>query len=587
MTIGDEYRVTPRVEVPAPAPQLDRGNDVRTTFRPSNRFMREETRTSSEREWMMVQVSVEHHMLTQPLAANPHPDDVEIDVIAGGVLDTGKRRMRVDDYEARMDRFAEEMGKLDVDSRARLLARILEKDEGALSSWLTLDRLSDRVRSGNVSVANNVKIAEGFAYAYNTGLIDTMAAADLTGFYTASAVGAPAFNAENFNRTMAFFGSSDSAEMNAFREKFAGDMLQHCLDPRYPLPETEVALAIHIMSTSPDPDMAARVFAGFNASDRQRILEMLGAIGIGYDRSQGEIPGLTDPMSDLIKSVAQQPNSPPYSDIAVQIVRFAQSSDDQFFYDHDHKPFEFRAEALSVLFLNHADPILKALTERDISKIIGSGNGEASLAGQNAIDLGNLLRITALNPDNAYQANVFARLEAYAGELKALINQDPSTLTVAERERRELAKDSLAMLGAAMVDGLKEGYIDLKNDAAARKQLIGFIADVALAGLPLNKLASDGVKSALNNVFENERVQKALENVAGELVDKSTGALTDETKDAIAGALGEDKAFLETQKQSVNNFISNAVLSGLTLDEADIKDYIQTLEDAIERTRNG
>jgi hypothetical protein len=50
----------------------------------------------------------------------------DIEQIASKVLDTGDRFLIKDDYEARMDVFAQEMEKLDPSARAALFDEILE-----------------------------------------------------------------------------------------------------------------------------------------------------------------------------------------------------------------------------------------------------------------------------------------------------------------------------------------------------------------------------------------------------------------------------------------------------------------------------
>jgi hypothetical protein len=588
---------------------------------PPNRLAREEARAEANKEWGEARRAIEaelksvrsvakneaaalqqrgseisslldpshQHLVPEAIqkVAGKHASDAEIKQTVEDVLRTGDRSGRTDDYEKRIDKFAAEAGKLDVDSRARLFAEVLKQDKGALGSWLKIDRLASEVDEGHLSQEDRAKIAEGFAEAYNRGLIDSDNAADFTGFYDAS-LGAPAFSKDAFKTTMGFLGSTEEPEMTAFREKFATEMLKQSIaEDRLGPVGTETELAMHIALTSSDPNMAGRVFASLDSDERQRVLGQLGEFGLGYERSSGEIPGLKDPLSGLISSVARQ-SGKRYDDLALEIAKYAQASPDDAFFDYDHKPIDSRAQALSKLFLGHSDSILRELSVRNTDLVVGSGNGSATYAGQNAIELSNLLRATALNPNNSRQQQVFSQLRNYASELKAKVNEDPATLNERQRSQREAAKESLAMLGAALRDGVKTGYLDLKKDEEARKAFIGFIADVALAGLPVSKLTDGAVKNALSDVFANDKVRGALEGVTGEIVSKATGTLTDKAKSAIADALGADKAFLENQKVSVNNFIEGAILTGLTRDWADIKEYIGGIQTQdIEPTRNG
>src|SRR3546814_12086101 len=91
-----------------------------------------------------------------------------------------------------------------------------------------------------------------------------------------------------------------------------------------------------------------------------------------------------------------------WNDIAVAIGRYAESSNDDIFFDfyNDDKPFPDTAQALgNLLGSEHGDAIMTALATWDSTGVAGS-DGHAQQFGQNAIELGNLLRITAFNPDN-------------------------------------------------------------------------------------------------------------------------------------------------------------------------------------------
>src|SRR3546814_18460171 len=88
------------------------------------------------------------------------------------------------------------------------------------------------------------------------------------------------------------------------------------------------------------------------------------------------------------------------SDLAIG--RYAESSNDDIFFDfyNDDKPFPDTAQALgNLLGSEHGDAIMTALATWDSTGVAGS-DGHAQQFGQNAIELGNLLRITAFNPDN-------------------------------------------------------------------------------------------------------------------------------------------------------------------------------------------
>src|SRR3546814_7122190 len=90
------------------------------------------------------------------------------------------------------------------------------------------------------------------------------------------------------------------------------------------------------------------------------------------------------------------------SDLAIG--RYAESSNDDIFLDfyNDDKPFPDTAQALgNLLGSEHGDAIMTALATWDSTGVAGS-DGHAQQFGQNAIELGHLLRLTALNPDNTH-----------------------------------------------------------------------------------------------------------------------------------------------------------------------------------------
>lgn len=93
----------------------------------------------------------------------PNPQDVE--AAADRVLDAGVRFMIKDNYEQRMDKFAEEMSKGDDAYRAALLDKILDKDPDAFGSWLHADRLDWMVKDNDISASERNAVNGGMATA--------------------------------------------------------------------------------------------------------------------------------------------------------------------------------------------------------------------------------------------------------------------------------------------------------------------------------------------------------------------------------------------------------------------------------------
>src|SRR3546814_15063459 len=94
---------------------------------------------------------------------------------------------------------------------------------------------------------------------------------------------------------------------------------------------------MQIAGESGDPDMAARVFNdvlednGGSDATRAKLLDAIGQSSIGFRNSQGVVAGLVNPLATLIDSVALQHDTTQWSDIAVDIGRYAASSNDHTF----------------------------------------------------------------------------------------------------------------------------------------------------------------------------------------------------------------------------------------------------------------
>ena len=137
-----------------------------------------------------------------------------------------------------------------------------------------------------------------------------------------------------------------------------------------------------------------------------------------------------------------------------------------------------------------------------------------------------------------------------------------------------------------MLDGIKQGYIDLAKDEAATKALVGFVVDVALAAVPLPSMVSDGGKAAVSGLFNNKTIDDALGRVVGNVIDGRTGELTEAGKAAIVDALGDEAAGQEAQKSVADAMIESAILLGLPGDmQFALKVAISSALNSIERQR--
>src|SRR3546814_21176445 len=118
-------------------------------------------------------------------------------------------------------------------------------------------------------------------------------------------------------------------------------------------------------------------------------MDSIGPSVSGLRNSQCVVARLVNPLATLIDSVALQPDTTQWNDIAVAIGRYAESSNDDIFFDfyNDDKPFPDPAQALgNLLGSEHGDAIMTALAPWDSTGVAGSA-GPATQFGQNATEL--------------------------------------------------------------------------------------------------------------------------------------------------------------------------------------------------------
>ena len=523
-----------------------------------------------------------------------HATDAEIKETAERIKAAGEQ-FWTDDYNARTDVFASEMAKLDVESRAKLWDAVTELDPGAFNSWLSPDRISDLVDSGKISSMEQGKIAEGFAAAYNNGDISYDQASQFLQVKNATQM-APGLSTGSFHALDGFLASSCGPEMTAFREDFGRETLRREVDavqnPGNAFPNSlSSGLAIKIMADSGDSDMVARAYASFDATDRATLLASVAEGSIGYTNTV-----TFDPLATLIESVGHRGSdsqttldyttgsgvrySDKFGEMANEMVQFAADNKEYFFDQYDSTmPVDSRAEAMGTLLNTHRDAILDRFADFDIGSEVGDKDVRQEFV-DNAVTLGNLFRLTTLNSGNSHQTANLQTVTVYAMKQKEALIAEP------HGDDADVYLGRLTMLGGAMLDGIKQGYIDLAEDEAATKALVGFVVDVALAAVPLPSMVSDGGKAAVSGLFNNKTIDDALGRVVGNVIDGRTGELTEAGKAAIVEALGDEAAGQEAQKSIADAMIESAILGGLPGDmQFALKVAISSALNSIERQR--
>ncbi|WP_344758444.1 hypothetical protein [Luteimonas lutimaris] len=514
----------------------------------------------------------------------------QIDQIAQEILDTGVRWwVVVDDYDGRAVRFAAEMEKLGPDDAARLLQVLLEKDGGALASWMTLPIMSRLHDSGLISGEQFAAISNAFASAYNEGKFSDAQMRQFLQVFSLQNV-SPGNAADQFGQLRTFLqAGGNSPAMQTFRENFAASLLKDAIGENWA--GNQPGLALQICADSGDPDMAARVFATVvegaasdpvaRAAIMDKLLHAVGEASIGYENSRPM--GATNPLETLINSVARQSATYQWNEISVAIARYAGSANDtnDVFYDpYSHKPVEGISQALTNLIAGPQGNAVFTELSRWETNPIGGKSGHAQQYGLNAIQLGGLLRLTAFNPDNPQADQALDAVQQWAQMRKDFLNgvqrdDYPPGMDVSQ------ARQDLAMLGGAAIDAVSQMKIDQDNRAAATKQLVSFVVDLALSAVPgggtISSLVSKDLKAAFgDNARINGLIDQALKSG-----DKLTSAQIQQLKDGIADVVDGEAGDLDTLKATVGSFVQAAVLTGLprgTQDDPGNDSYTDVLQ---------
>jgi len=514
-------------------------------------------------------------------SSGKHASDDEIKKTASDILGTGDRFLIADDYDSRMVRFSQEMAKLDTDSRARLVQQLLSKDHGAMQSWMKLDILDRMHNEGRTDDAGYAAVADGFAQAYTSGRIDQGKA---EGFLQIPSLSerAPALLDQQWKQVRNFLAAGGSSPaMQGFREQLAGKLLADGHGPH------AAGIAMQIAADSGDPGMAARVFAAVPADKRDAALQAIGQSSIGFQNSLGAVDGLKNPLSVLIDSVAQLPASKDGDAMAVQIARYASSANHEIFYDmYSDKPLGPLSASLTHLLAGeHGKAVLDELGNWDESGVPGK-DGHAMQFGENAMELGNLLRLTVFNPDNKESAAAMKTITAWSQLRNEIANsgQPKDGVSVSD------ARSQLGMLGGAAMDAMQQAKIDSDQRAAANEKLVGFVVDVALSAVPGGGTVSGVVGPQLKGVFGNNPKLDGVIDEALKGADTLSTAQTDALKKKLTDSLNGDQQALETFRLNASNFIKNSVLEGLPVNgpmasQDMVKSYIQDVLDNIDDNR--
>jgi hypothetical protein len=537
-----------------------------------------------------------------PKAARAIPM-ADIEQIASNVLDKGDRFLIKDDYEARMDYFAQELEKLDPAARAALFDEILAQDSGAPMSWLTTGRLEALVSEGRITEHERGAVMDAFGQAYVDGDIDLVQALQFSNFFGNGAIGplglmSPA--ADQLETLMQTLTDGNSGYSSQFIEKFATDVLSQrvLVDPPMFTPAEQGAYAgvlLNALSRSGGSTAVHNVMSQLSSEQQSALRDAAGSEGIAFGNPAYDDARVRDPMAILTEAVSRHGTSAEVLDL-VDYVGAHSSGDilENQFFDHDNKPYDQRAEALGELFETHAETLLTDLTVANPAQTPGSTNDRSTVVGGNLAALSNLVRLTGLNPDNSHADGVMAALGDFASENIRIGNMPEGTdvdgdgkVDGVDTQSIDAGNGRAAMIGAVMQDAVSAGYVDLRADQAARDAFMGFVIDLAVSAIPVGgDFAADAITArlsdALGGLGEQARkaITDAITSIPKDLLTDAQGQLTDQAKAAIIDALPEDYQYLEGIKGSSNSFIQDVIIGSsdrdyqITESMSDYRDYI-------------
>ncbi|KIQ97024.1 hypothetical protein [Lysobacter sp. A03] len=531
----------------------------------------------------------------------------DIQQIASDVLDKGDRFLRVDDYEARMDYFAQELEKLDPSARAALFDEVLEQDSGAPMSWLTTERLDTLVSEGRITSQERSAVVDAFGQAYVDGDIDLVEALQFTNIFGSGAIGpmgmmSPA--SDQLEALMQTLTESNSSYSSEFIEKFASDVLtQRVLaEPTMFSPAEQgayVGVLLNALSQSGRSTAVHNVVSQLSPEQQSAVRSAAGGEGLTFGNPAYDGAGVRDPMAILTEAVSRHGTSAEVLDL----VKYAGAHSsgnvlENQFLDHDNKPYDQRAEALGELFETHSATILRDLTVANPTQTSGSSNDRATVVGDNLAALSNLVRLTGLNPDNSHSAAVMSALGDFSSENIRVGNMAENTdangdgrIDDADIQAIDTGNGRTAMIGAVLQDAVSSGYVDLRADQAAREAFLGFVIDVAVSAIPVGgkfagKAITEQVSAALGGLNEQARsaITDALAAIPTKLLTDAQGQLTAEAKKAIIDALPTDYQYLEGIKEQSNGFIENTIL-GSTVRDYQITESISDYRGYIDNSK--
>ena len=135
---------------------------------------------------------------------------------------------------------------------------------------------------------------------------------------------------------------------------------------------------------------------------------------------------------------------------------------------------------------------------------------------------------------------------------------------------------------AAADDALAQRYNDIQAQSQATKDTVAFIANLALAGLPVGDLAKDKVAGLISDAFGDSsgRISTALTGVTKSLIGTGTDQLSTDAQAALVNALGPNTAQFLTQEKATSS-LKQSLTEGLNINATGLQALTASIKNGI------
>ncbi len=414
------------------------------------------------------------------------------------IEDSARRISWLETPEAKTEALVKEMNALPPEQAQALLKAVLDHGGREAFSAVHVNQLLD---AGVISADELRSFGDNVAALYNCGELDQ---GDMAQFLSATPAGQTGLAGAYSNPDAAlrgaeqFFGASSSMAFKQFTESLASDALQSIHGEAAGDDEKDLATTvIAAYDATGRADAFLEAYAANSADEREHILDNLGQGGWMHAvGGTANVPA--DGLGTLLQALGRKPGlgeqfyvgSMPVStsghtkwdDLAVQAVRFAADHPEHFMNQPiggTQTPLDSRTDALGALFVGHDKAILDAYTDAYGQPL------DSQQALTDKFVLGNLLALTANNPDNTYSVAAGASMDRYVDGQFLAVNGSGARASDAVGRLQVALSAQLLSAGLVGLDTLagKKALADFAGTAANYAITFGGAYAVLPAGL--------------------------------------------------------------------------------------------------------